>query len=219
MHNGFFRKKALVLSACLMLLWAVLGTGTTIAWFTDTTPAEKNSFVVGDLDLDVYYKNDAVTDYTPVDPDEGIFNDAALYEPGYTQVVYLKVVNAGDVDFDYKLSVDRYSCVDSISVLGNRLHLPQYLRFGVLFGDTEASLDRQVARAIADMDLLDAMHLSQYSEKDTVSVAEGDTRYVALVVYMPESVGNEANYKTGEEIPQIQLGITVYAQQAGAPLE
>lgn len=219
MHSDFFRKKALILSACLLLLWAFLGTGTTIAWFTDTTPAQKNSFVVGDLDLDVYYKNDVITDYTPVDPDVGVFNDNALYEPGYTQVVYLKVVNAGDVDFDYKLSVDRYSCVDSISVLGNRLHLPQYLRFGVLFGDTEASLDRQVARAIADMDLLDAMHLSQYSEKDTVSVAEGDTRYVALVVYMPESVGNEANYKTGEEIPQIQLGITVYAQQAGAPLE
>jgi len=48
---------------------------------------------------------------------------------------------------------------------------------------------------------------------------EGSSRYVALIVWMPEDVGNEANYMRGSVVPRVELGITVFAQQAGAPLE
>ena len=37
--------------------------------------------------------------------------------------------------------------------------------------------------------------------------------YAALIVWMPTEVGNEANYKTGADIPQVTLGVTVHAQQ------
>ena len=218
MHDRPFPKKALILSACLMVLWAVLGTGTTLAWFTDTTPVTKNAFVIGDLELGVSYKNDVVTEYTPVEEDTSVFNDNALYEPGYTQVVYLRIENKGDVDFNYKVSVDRYSFVDSTNTLGGRLHLPKYLRFGVLFGADEAVLSREVARAVTEKDTMDVLPLNQYSKTDEVTVAAGQVRYAALVVFMPEEVGNEANHMKNANAPQVKLGLTVYAQQAGTPM-
>lgn len=218
MNNSRFAKRALILSVCMLILWAAMGTGTTIAWFTDTTPVVKNTFLIGYLDLDVYYKNDVVTEYTPVENDTPVFNDEALYEPGYTQVVYLKIENKGEIDFNYKLSVIRNSYQDSINTLGTTLHLPKYLRFGVVFGADEPSLTRDVARALTEPETMEALLLNQYSREDTQTVPVGGVRYAALVVFMPEEVGNEANYMAGAKVPMVELGLTVYAQQAGTEL-
>ena len=211
-----YAKVALILSICIMLLWAMLGTGATIAWFTDVPDADENTFLVGKLDLAVEYKNDVVAEYTPVDSQTPVFNDEALYEPGYTQAVYLKISNNGNVAFDYRLSVDMLSYVDGINVDGSNLHLPEHLRFGVIFGATEAELDRALARENAVNDM-EAYCLDTFSQKDTVTVEAGQVRYAALVVFMPEAVGNDANYRGGE-VPQVDLGLTVYAQQAGTPM-
>ena len=165
------------------------------------------------------YKNDLVTDYEPVTKQTSVFNDQALYEPGYTQVVYLRVENPGEIDFKYKLSVDQLSYVDGTSINGKNIHLPNYLRFGVLFAQTEPELNRDVARTLADMEMLEAFPLNQYSQVDDVVVPVGGNRYVAIIVWMPEEVGNEANYEKGSKIPQVKLGLTVFAQQADAPLE
>ena len=43
--------------------------------------------------------------------------------------------------------------------------------------------------------------------------AGADEKEVTLVVWMPSTVGNEANYKTGEAIPTIMLGINLTATQ------
>ena len=212
-----YTKVALILSLCVMLIWGLLGTGATIAWFTDTPDVDENTFLIGQLALDVEYKNDLVTDYTPVDSQTSVFNDKALYEPGYTQVVYLKITNRGDVAFNYKMSVDTRSYVDSVSLYGTTLHLPGYLRFGAVFGATEADLDRTLAREYATEEMEDYC-LNTYTKYDTVTVEPGQTRYAALVVFMPEEVGNAANYR-GSTVPQVDLGITVFAQQAGTPMD
>ncbi len=218
MDRNQFHKKAMALSLCLMLMWAVLGTGTTIAWFTDTTSAIKNSFLIGEMDLDVFYKNDQMSQYAPVESETAVFRDDALYEPGFTQVVYLRIENNGEIDFEYKLSVDRHSYVDSVNVYGGKLHLPAYLRFGVVFAATEPELDRKTAQTLADREMLQDLSLNQYTKIDDVAVPVDGARYAALIVYMPEEVGNEANYR-GADIPTVELGLTVFAQQAGAPMK
>ena len=97
-------KAALAFSAVLFVLWWALGTGATLAWLSDADTV-RNEFQIGLLDLDVSYKNDIVTEYTPLQGATEAFNDQALYEPGYTQVVYLKIENRGDLDFNYKVAV------------------------------------------------------------------------------------------------------------------
>lgn len=210
-----YTQSGMVLSVILLLIWGLLGTTATLAWFTDTSIPAKNTFMVGDLSLDVSFKNDTMTQYAPLQDNTEVFCDGALYEPGYTQVVYVKITNTGNVDFNYKFSVDMIGYQDSVSVKTNELHLPEYLRFGVIFDADEAQLDRTLAQANATEEM-ESYCMGQFSKIDTVTVAAGQTRYAALVVYMPEEVGNEANYRG--QIPGVDLGITVYAQQAGTPM-
>ena len=223
MKRRKFTKVALALSVCLVILWAILGAGTTIAWFTDETPVAKNTFDIGDMNLVVSYKNED-GEWIEIDKNTEVFDDEALYEPGYTQVVYLKIENKGNVDFDYKLSVDMISFVAGVNGMGRPIYLPNYLKFGAAITDTEEELTREVARTLATDDMDDGeqpekemLPLNTYSSSIgqlDAEAGEGSIDYAALIIYMPEEVGNEANYR-GTEIPEVALGITVFASQRG----
>lgn len=209
-------KVSLAFSACLFVLWWALGTGATLAWFSDTDSV-RNEFQIGLLDLDVSYKNDIVTDYTPMQSATTVFNDQALYEPGYTQVVYLKIDNNGDVDFNYKMSVTVTDFTNGKNAWGEDIYLPNYLRYGVVFAESETQLremvkDRLNSRTHAENNLGTWSEVSPYTFE-----AGEESHYAALIVYMPEEVGNSANYRGFTE-PRVELGITVFAQQANAPM-
>lgn len=220
MHKKKWRKAALALSACLFVLWWALGTGATLAWFSDADTV-RNEFQIGLLDLDVSYKNDIVTKYTPLQGATAAFNDHALYEPGYTQIVYLEIENNGDVDFNYKVAVTVKGHTKGKNAWGDDIYLPNYLRYGVVFAENEADLkqmvkDRLEARTHApnDWNALETWsEISQYTFE-----AGEDPHYAALIIYMPEQVDNVANYR-GIDVPQVKLGITVSAQQANAPMK
>lgn len=221
MKKRISTKNALALSAMLLAFWILLATNATVAWFSDTTQTAKNTFIIGDLNLDVDYKNGFVTSWMDMENDSKVFNEKALYEPGYTQVVWLKVTNKGTVDFEYKVTVDVNDYTSSVNQYGAAFCLPPYLRFGVLFGASEIELERELAQIKADKKMSDYMNepLNTYSEQDVGAVLKpGDVRYAAVVVCMPETVGNEANYQKGYDAPLVDLGMTVFAQQAGTPL-
>lgn len=212
-------KLALAFSVCLFLFWIALGTNATLAWFSDTTELVKNTFVFGNLDLDVSYKNAGMTDYAPMNSNSKVFGEEeALYEPGYTQMVWLKIENKGDIPFDYKLSVDVNDYTESTNVSGNKFILPPYLRYGVIFEDSEAALDRRLAQASAGLDMgrynYDQANLPLNIYSDIVrGVGVGEIRYAAVIVYMPETVGNRANHSPDAPVPMVDLGLTVLAQQ------
>ena len=218
MKNRKWTKVALALSACLFVFWWALGTGATLAWFSDADEV-RNEFQIGLLNMDVSYKNDIVTDYTPLEATSEVFYDEALYEPGYTQVVYLKIENAGNVDFNYKLSVTVNDVTTATGVLGNEIYLPNYLCFGAVFAESEDALKAEVANRLAARDQATVQPLSTWSEVSRYTFEANEApHYAALIVYMPEEVDNIANYR-GFQVPQVKLGITVFAQQANAPIQ
>ena len=201
-------RAALALSILLIIVWSMLGTASTIAWFTDSDTVI-NTFVIGDLRLEVEHKTGS--GYETVTGTTKLFDDEALYEPGYTQVVYLKIKNVGNVPFDYKLSVIPGNKVIGKNVFGQDIDLADHLKFGVIIADTEAELlkateNRTEARKIADTAL---------SNYDTVrtDLEVGEEQYAALIVCMPEYVGNEANYRV--KSAKIELGVNVKASQLG----
>ena len=210
----------MALSASLFLLWWALGTGATLAWFSDTDTV-RNEFQIGLLKLGVSYKNDIVTEYTPLQGTTKAFNDEALYEPGYTQVVYLKIENNGDVDFQYKVAVTIEDFTNGKNAWGEDIYLPNYLRYGVVFAENEETLQKMVKERLEARNYAtnEWGALGTWSEISpyTFEVREAD-HYAALIVYMPEEVGNTANYR-GLTAPKVELGITVFAQQANAPME
>lgn len=220
MKKRKWTKGALAFSAFLFVLWWALGTSATLAWFSDVESV-RNEFQIGRLNLNVSYKNDIVTEYTPLQGTTKAFNDEALYEPGYTQLVWLKIENVGDVAFDYKVAVTVDDYTNGKNAWGEDIYLPNYLRYGVVFAESEAALQQMVKDRLAsrthapnDWGALDIWsEISPY----TFDVGE-EAHYAALIVYMPEEVGNVANYRGFTE-PKVELGITVFAQQANTPMQ
>lgn len=222
-------KTALVVSLIMLAVWIMLGTGSTIAWFTDVSEVRVNSFVIGEIGIDVSYYDEEEDDYLPVDQSTEIFDDEALYEPGYTQVVLVRFENTGTVPFDYRFCVNINNVILGFTETGAAIYLPDYLRYGVVFADTEDELrlkvaDRMTARgSIADTDFGDQWmreenefkeyEFNRFTEQH-YDMQPGDVEFAAVVIYMPEHIGNEANYR-GDQEPRIELGISVLASQSG----
>ena len=206
-----YKKIALALSLCLLLVWAIMGTGASLAWFTDVSPEVKNIFHVAEFDLVVSHRLDDGT-YEEINSETAVFDDEALYEPGYVQVVYLKVENKGTVPFDFKTAVSVTDYTEATNVFGHTFHLQDYLKFGIVTADSEEALEQELAnREMAKENA--TMSLNNYST-DTASLAAKGTVYMAVIVRMPEEVGNAANYRD-TVIPKVELGLIVSAAQQG----
>ena len=204
-----YKRIALALSLCALIVWGILGTGASLAWFTDTSPEINNIFHFAEFDLVVSHR---LTDgkWQEVDSQTKIFDEEALYEPGYVQVVYLKVENKGTVPFEFSTAVNVNGCIEATNVFGQRFMLQDYLKFGLTTANTEDEMknsipNREKAVVIADLPL-------HNYDTETAILAPGATKYIALIVRMPEEVGNIANYR-GNTIPKVELGITVKADQ------
>ena len=204
-----YKQIALALSLCALIVWCILGTGASLAWFTDTSPEINNIFHFAEFDLVVSHR---LTDgkWEEVDSQTKIFDEEALYEPGYVQDVYLKVENKGTIPFEFYTAVNVNGCIEATNVFGQRFMLQDYLKFGITTADSEDAMKNSVPDRNAAVKLAD-MPLHNY-DTETAVLEPGATKYIALIVRMPEEVGNVANYR-GDTVPEVDLGITVKADQ------
>ena len=205
-----YKRIAMALSLCALLFWGILGTGASLAWFTDTSPEINNIFHFANFDLTVSHR---LTDGTweEVNEKTEIFDKEALYEPGYTQVVYLKVKNNGTVPFRFDTAVNVNGCIKATNVFGQPFMLQEYLKFGLTTADTEAAMKNSVPNREAAVEIADEP-LHNYYNSGSFELAPGAEKYIALVVRMPQEVGDVANYR-GDTVPKLELGITVKADQ------
>ena len=208
-NKKLYKKIALTFSLAAIVLWAILGTGASLAWFTDTSEEVNNIFHIADFDINASYY-DKNGNWVDIDGRSDIFNNEALYEPGYVDIVYLKIENAGDVAFNFKTAVSVVDYTPGTNAFGMQVNLQDSLRFGIVFAPTKAELDvklstRELAKSAANM------RLNNYST-DQCELAAGAEAYIAIVVRMPEEIGNEANFvrTNGAEV---ELGIIVEASQ------
>ena len=205
-----YKRIALALSLCALIVWAILGTGASLAWFTDTSPEINNIFHFGEFDLVVSHR---LTDgkWEEIDGQTKVFDEEALYEPGYVQVVYLKVENKGTVPFEFHTAVNVNGRTVATNVFGQSFVLQDHLKFGLETADTEVDMKNSIPDRDAAVEIA-TEPLHNYYESGSFELAPGATKYIALVVRMPEEVGNVANYR-GDVIPKVELGITVKADQ------
>ena len=221
MTNRKTTRRALVLSLLSLLLCCSMLVGTTFAWFTDSVTSGKNTIVAGNLDIELEYWNG--TAWTDVNGKSDILTNT-LWEPGVTEVAYLKVANAGTLALKYQLGINIVSEKSGVNVDGETFKLSDYIQFGVIEnvnGETAAYASREAAVAAT----ANSQKISAGYGKAS-SMTAGEELYLALVVYMPTTVGNEANYKTSDDAanlyknrPEIQLGINVFATQVEAELD
>ena len=211
-------RRALLMSALSLLLCVSMLVGTTFAWFTDSVTSGRNTIQAGNLDVVLeYWDGDS---YEEVTSETKIFDDTALWEPGYTEVAYLKVSNAGSLALKYQLAVSIAGETLGKTKDGADIKLSDHLKFKAVESDTNL-VGEYTSREAARNAAADAVKLQNYNSDvkplDAKNEA-GDNNhfdYVALIIYMPETVGNEANHN-GTDVPSIQMGVNLFATQQTA---
>lgn len=208
-------KRALLTSVLALVLSLAMLAGSTFAWFTDTASTGVNRIVSGNLDVGLEYWGGAESGWLTAENSEDLFDKNALWEPGYTQIIYLRVANNGNLALTYAMQITPVRETVGVNVDGEEFKLSDYIKFGwrTFTVDEEAgapvALDREEAQDIVG----DGAQLGKTLHRQAAEPMEaGAEELVALVAWMPEDVGNEANYSTVQ--PTIELSLKVLATQA-----
>ena len=206
-------KRALISSTLALLMCVAMLIGTTFAWFTDTASTGVNKIVSGNLDVKLMYSTDMQTWKEATDQTK-LFDDNALWEPGYTQVVYLKVVNAGKLALKYEAGFSKnYTSNRGKNVNGDWYRVDNYLKIGTAETETKFANREDVWSAIAATEKTLAKDVMLTDGWITLEAGESSNPF-AVAIYMPTSVGNEANASRLRPSSVSGLGIEVRATQA-----
>ena len=120
-NNQKATKRALLTSVMALVMCVVMLVGTTFAWFTDTASTGVNKIQAGNLDIQLFYANNATGEgatWTEVDANTTLNflqkqaggsveqGTDILWEPGCTySLPALKIVNNGNLALKYKVVV------------------------------------------------------------------------------------------------------------------
>ena len=206
-------KRALLMSGLALVLCLSMLIGTTFAWFTDSVNTTNNIITGGNLDVKLEYSKDFVN-WAEVDSDTNVFSNEK-WEPGRTEVVYLRISNVGSLALKYNLTVNIASELTSKNVYGNAFALSDYIYYGVKAVDAKYESRTEALADVADVaDLLKSPFAPETNALYPAGTEGKDSSLtLAMVVYMPTTVGNEANHMTGVAAPMIKLGINLVATQ------
>lgn len=210
-------KRALLTSVLALVLSLAMLAGSTFAWFTDTASTGVNRIVSGNLDVGLQYwgvGKDGKKTWLTAENSEDLFDKNALWEPGYTQIVYLKVENNGNLALTYAMQITPVHETVGVNVDGEEFKLSDYIKFGwTTFTVNGAGAPVALDRKAAQTGVGDGAQLGTTLHRKAAEPMEaGAEELVALVAWMPEDVGNEANYSTVQ--PTIELSLKVLATQA-----
>lgn len=232
-------KRSLIMSLLSMVICIVMLIGSTFAWFTDTETSKVNKISSGNLDIGVYYATpaDVVNGDIPeenwkaLNENEAVFNEAALWEPGYTEAVFFKFVNEGSLALQYQLKVDILEEVIGKSATGADIQLSNYIQAYACNNfawNYKEFLFTERNDATNPAGAPNPFHDTLYNAANgAVATPNGDNplsldswqwleddeiTYATLVLWMPTNVGNEANHD-GTNVPSIDLGVSVVATQ------
>ena len=218
-------KRALISSTLAILMCVAMLIGTTFAWFTDTASTGVNKIQAGNLDIKVEYRTTADGNWQLLDNATDMFGaEGTLFEPGHTRVVELRITNAGNLALKYKIGMNVVSETTGINKAGNPYKLSDYLKVATTgiqqYNPTDqiSSLMEQLIFQKGDFGMWTARDFANFeletdSNGNVHSLQPGAAQILGIKVYMPETVGNEANAISTEKAASISFGLNVVATQ------
>ena len=173
-------KRNFIASILATTVSASMLVGSTFAWFTDSASSSNNVIKTGTLDLGMYWTETFGGAWTNAEGD----NAPAIYgnekwEPGYTDVKYVKIANEGSLSFKYEMNV-----------------LPNG-EVGALAEVIDVYLMQDVASAVTKKDVADATPDGTFQDliDGEITLAgtlqAGENCVSAIVLKMQETAGNE----------------------------
>ena len=216
-NNQKATKRALLTSIMALVMCVVMLVGTTFAWFTDTASTGVNKIQAGNLDIEVEYTLDGET-WNDLDRATDIFQKG-LWEPGHTEVVALKFKNNGNLALKYSINMNIVDETAGINKFNQEYKLSDYLKVKTL--SQEASLIGDICIGMAFSARNDGLGYTATANFKDAAVLDHDLlltpgevgNYLIMKVYMPETVGNEANAISTEKAASIRFGLNVVATQ------
>ena len=228
MENSKSTKRALLTSALALLMCVTMLVGATFAWFTDTASTGVNKIQAGNLDLEVKYRTTANGEWKALDNTTDLFGaEGTLFEPGHTRVVELKIKNAGNLALKYKIGMNVISETAGTNKDGNPYKLSNYLKVAtspiqqydpnagphdISYVMEQLIFEKGNVLAWEHRDFAN-FELEYTSNGSVHELKPGDAGILGIKVYMPESVGNEANAISTEKAASINFGLNVVATQ------
>ncbi len=206
-------KRTLALSVLSLVLCMAMLVGTTFAWFTDTATTGVNKIQAGNLDVKLMYSTDMQT-WKEATSTTQLFDDNALWEPGHTEVVYLKVVNNGNLALKYNVATNSFDMERGKNADGKLFYIDQYLKIGT--AETQTAFESRTAA-------IDAIAANEHTMGKEIQISDGwttlnagaESNPFAVVLYMPTTVGNEANNVQSWRKPSLKgVGLVINATQA-----
>ena len=112
-----FKQRILAAFMAIVMLTSSL-IGTTFAWFTDSVTSGNNIVQTGNLDAQMHWSETLLAydsdEWQDAEDGTPVFN-YNNWEPGYTEVRYVKVSNAGSLAFKWKLNIEANGTVTSLA--------------------------------------------------------------------------------------------------------
>ena len=216
-NNQKATKRALLTSVMALVMCVVMLVGTTFAWFTDTASTAVNKIQAGNLDIEVKYTLDG-DNWNDLDGATDIFQKG-LWEPGHTEVVALKFKNNGNLALKYSINMNIVDETVGINKSGQEYKLSDYLKVKTLSQEASGIGDICIDLAFsARNDGLGYTNTANFKDATVLDhdlfLAPGEVgNYLIMKVYMPETVGNEANAISTEKAASINFGLNVVATQ------
>ena len=229
MSNRKTTRRALLTSVMALVMCVVMLVGTTFAWFTDTASTAVNKIQAGNLDIEVEYRTTAGGVWKTLDNADDLFGaEGTLFEPGHTRVVELKIKNAGNLALKYKIGMNVVSETEGTNKDDDPYKLSNYLKVATTAimacntgnpttDATAAWFDTAVFKRNFSLWKNEQNFGSFELEKTETGVVNqllpnGEV-VLGMKVWMPESVGNEANAKTSDDAASISFGLNILATQ------
>ena len=176
----------------LLLCFAML-LGTTFAWFTDLVVSGNNIVQSGSLDVEMYWSDKLLA----ADSNEWQNADGVpiftydKWEPGYTEVKYVKVKNAGNLALQWRLNIEAEGEVTELADVIDVYYVnPVSSTVTTLEGKTSAGVlsDVIASRKYTSGVLLPAGEVSsEYTVGETI---------LAIAFHMDKDAGNEYQGKS-----------------------
>ena len=185
-------KRSLIVSVLLLLVYVAMLLGSTYAWFTEQLVSGSNVIRAGKLDIALEKWN--VADQKWSDASGARILDYDLWEPGYTEVVNLRVVNHGNLALQWQASI---TTADELSALADVINV--YVR-----SDDRNDTVREYISGITNRSQFDilAAHgefkkftLREFVENLTIMtkgvLGPEQKAYLGVVLSMDTAAGNE----------------------------
>ena len=226
-------KRSLLASVFALVLCVAMLVGATFAWFTDTASTGVNKIQAGNLDIKVEYAKEKMnddgtlagelTDWAPIDNATNVFDPNALWEPGRTEYVVFRITNNGNLALKYKLSLETLAQKPGTNKANEQFYLADYLCASAKVNPNEigsgvstlgAFMTKLNDLGVAGVqNVLDPEYHPLTDATVNGTLLPGKTNCVPMAIWMPTTVGNEANAISPDKAATIDFGINVVAAQ------